>query len=442
MDGLWDTPDLTAVIRVAARNVGRIDEVRRRLSPIREPFQRARAAFMRNTPQRSRKDIAAHYDLGNELFELMLDPTLMYSCGVFEHRDATLEEASLAKLEMVCEKLELGPRDHVVEIGTGWGGFAVYAATTRGCKVTTTTISREQHDVAARRVKEAGVEHLVDLRLDDYRDLRGSYDKLVSLEMIEAVGWQDFGTFFEQLQRPARPQRDDAAAGDHDGRPRVSGREGVEELHPHLRLPRRLPALARGDLEVRRQAHRHAHRPPRGPHARTTPRRCGAGARTSRPRPRELEALGYDERFRRLWRMYLSYCEAGFAERRIGLVQTVLAKPLAGIDALAEAPPVLAPRLPAEHPAADRVDQEGGAARGELRDREAPARADDRLVRLDGGEHLLRPLLRLDLVPAGGVHVAAVDLLGGVEHVGVDARRDDVQRARRRCRRARAAATR
>ena len=134
MDGLWDTPDLTAVIRVAARNVGRIDEVRRQLSPIREPFQRARAAFMRNTPQRSRKDIAAHYDLGNELFALMLDPTLMYSCGVFEHRDATLEEASLAKLEMVCEKLDLGPRDHVLEIGTGWGGFAVYAATTAAAR--------------------------------------------------------------------------------------------------------------------------------------------------------------------------------------------------------------------------------------------------------------------------------------------------------------------
>ena len=110
MDGLWDTPDLTAVIRVAARNVGAIDDIRHRLSPVREPFQRARATFKRNTPRRSRKDIAAHYDLGNELFELMLDPTLMYSCGVFEHRDATMEEASLAKLEMVCEKLELGPR--------------------------------------------------------------------------------------------------------------------------------------------------------------------------------------------------------------------------------------------------------------------------------------------------------------------------------------------
>ena len=156
-DGLWDTPDLTAVIRVAARNVERIDEVRRRLTPVREPFQRARAAFMRNTPQRSRKDIAAHYDLGNELFELMLDPTLMYSCGVFEHRDATLEEASLAKLEMVCEKLDLGPRDHVLEIGTGWGGFAVHAATTRGCRVTTTTISQgaARRRRAARRARPA-----------------------------------------------------------------------------------------------------------------------------------------------------------------------------------------------------------------------------------------------------------------------------------------------
>ena len=162
MDGLWDTPDLTAVIRVAARNVEGIDRVRRRLTFVRAPFQRARATFMRNTPRRSRKDIAAHYDLGNELFELMLDPTLMYSCAVFERRDTTLEDASIAKLELVCEKLDLGRRDHVVEIGTGWGGFAVYAASTRGCRVTTTTISREQHDVATRRVRAAGVEHLVE----------------------------------------------------------------------------------------------------------------------------------------------------------------------------------------------------------------------------------------------------------------------------------------
>jgi cyclopropane-fatty-acyl-phospholipid synthase len=338
MDGLWDTPDLTAVIRVAARNVGAIDDVRHRLSPIREPFQRARAAFMRNTPQRSRRDIAAHYDLGNELFELMLDPTLMYSCGVFEHRDATLEDASLAKLELVCEKLELGPRDHVVEIGTGWGGFAVYAATTRGCRVTTATISREQHDLAARRVEEAGVEHLVDLRLDDYRDLHGSYDKLVSLEMIEAVGWQDFGTFFERcsdLLAPNGTMLLQAITMDDRAYP-------VEKASKSFIRTYVFPGGCLPSLEViskcvaRRTDMRTVHLQDLTPHYAETLRRWRANFEAATG---ELEALGYDERFRRLWRMYLSYCEAGFAERRIGLVQTVLAKPLAGLDALAAAPP-------------------------------------------------------------------------------------------------------
>jgi cyclopropane-fatty-acyl-phospholipid synthase len=337
MDGLWDTPDLTAVIRVAARNVDRIDEVRRRLSPVREPFQRARAAFMRNTPKRSRKDIAAHYDLGNELFALMLDPTLMYSCAFFEHRDTPLEEASLAKLEMVCEKLELGPRDHVLEIGTGWGGFAVYAATTRGCRVTTTTISKEQHDVAARRVKDAGVEHLVDLRLDDYRDLRGSYDKLVSLEMIEAVGWQDFGTFFERcsdLLAPNGTMLLQAITMDDRAYP-------VEKASKSFIRTYVFPGGCLPSLEViskciaKRTDMRTVHLQDLTPHYAETLRRWRANFEQATD---ELEALGYDERFRRLWRMYLSYCEAGFAERRIGLVQTVLAKPLAGIDVLAEAP--------------------------------------------------------------------------------------------------------
>ena len=143
MAGLWDTPDLTAVIRVAARNVDGIDRIRRRLTFVRAPYQRMRAAFLRNTPTRSRKDIAAHYDLGNELFSRMLDPTLMYSCAVFDDGGVTLEQASIAKLEMVCDKLDLGPADHVLEIGTGWGGFAVHAALTRGCRVTTTTISKD-----------------------------------------------------------------------------------------------------------------------------------------------------------------------------------------------------------------------------------------------------------------------------------------------------------
>ena len=195
-DGLWESPDLTAVIRVAARNVDRLDAVRRRIAPVRGPWQRANGFVARNTPERSRRHVAAHYDLGNELYELMLDPTLSYSCTVFERPDATLEEAALAKLDLVCDKLDLGPRDHVLEIGTGWGGFAVHAALTRGCRVTTTTLSRAQHAEALRRVRAAGLEGRVEVLLDDYRDLRGRYDKLVSIEMIEAVGWRDFGTFF------------------------------------------------------------------------------------------------------------------------------------------------------------------------------------------------------------------------------------------------------
>ena len=338
MEGLWDTPDLTAVIRVAARNVEGIDAVRRRLTFVRAPFQRARAAFMRNTPRRSRKDIAAHYDLGNELFELMLDPTLMYSCAVFERRETTLEQASIAKLELVCEKLDLGPRDHVVEIGTGWGGFAVYAASTRGCRVTTTTISREQHDMAARRVREAGVEHLVELRLDDYRDLRGTYDKLVSLEMIEAVGWQDFGTFFERCSALLAPNGTMLLqAITIDGRAYPVEKASKSFIRTYVFPGGCLPSLdVISKCLVKRTDLRTVHLQDLTPHYAETLRRWRANFEAATDR---LEALGYDERFRRLWRMYLSYCEAGFAERRIGLVQTVLAKPLAGLDTLAAAPP-------------------------------------------------------------------------------------------------------
>ena len=203
--GLWDSPDLAAVIRVAARNTGGMDRIRRRLTPVREPYQRTRALFTRNTPRRSRRDIAAHYDLGNDLFELMLDPTMMYSCAYFSEPGMALEEASRAKLDQICRKLDLGPGDRLLEIGTGWGGLAVHAAGEYGCHVTTTTISREQYAVAERRVREAGLQDRVTLLLKDYRELEGTYDKLVSVEMIEAVGWKDFGTFFATCSELLEP---------------------------------------------------------------------------------------------------------------------------------------------------------------------------------------------------------------------------------------------
>ena len=202
---MWESPDLVAVIRLAARNAVLIDRVRGITAPLWKPRQRVRETLRRRTRQRSRRDIAAHYDLGNALFERMLDETMMYSCALFERPGMTLEEASVAKLERVCERLQLGPWDRVLEIGTGWGGFAVYAAATRGCHVVTTTISREQHDYAVERVRRAGLQDRVKVVMRDYRDLRGSFDKLVSIEMIEAVGWQHIGRFFARCSELLSP---------------------------------------------------------------------------------------------------------------------------------------------------------------------------------------------------------------------------------------------
>ncbi|MGA2009813.1 MAG: cyclopropane-fatty-acyl-phospholipid synthase family protein, partial [Solirubrobacteraceae bacterium] len=205
IQGCWDSPDLVAVIRLAARNAVVIDRVRAHTAPLWVPRQRLRSLLHRPSRMRSQRDISAHYDLGNELFSLMLDPTMMYSCALFEHPGMTLEQASVAKLERVCEQLQIGPDDHVLEIGTGWGGFAVYAATTRGCRVTTTTISAEQHDYAVRRIAEAGCSDLVTVLMRDYRDLGGRFDKLVSIEMIEAVGWQEIGRFFAKCSELLTP---------------------------------------------------------------------------------------------------------------------------------------------------------------------------------------------------------------------------------------------
>ena len=325
-DGLWDTPDLTALIRVAARNAKLLDEPRRRATPLREPYQRARSALSRNTPRRSRTDIAAHYDLGNELFSLMLDPTMMYSSARFTRPGMTLEQASLAKLELTCERLDLGPDDHVLEIGTGWGGFALHAAATRGCRVTTTTISREQRAYAQTRVRDAGLADRVTVLEQDYRDLRGRYDKLLSLEMVEAVGWKDFGTFFERCAELLEPDGvmllqaitidDRAYAVERASRSFIRTHIFPNGCLPSLEVIARCTAR-RTDLTM-------VSMEDFGLDYAETLRRWRANLERHAGR---LEALGYDERFLRMWRMYLCYCEAGFAERRIGVAQTLFAKP-------------------------------------------------------------------------------------------------------------------
>jgi cyclopropane-fatty-acyl-phospholipid synthase len=323
---LWDSPDPVGVVRLAARNAHSLDGFRRVCAPLLAPLQRARALARRSTRRRRRRDIAAHYDLGNELFELMLDSTMTYSCSLFERPDMTLHEASLAKLERVCEKLDLCPQDHVLEIGSGWGAFALHAARTRGCRVTTTTISREQHRYALERVRRAGLEDRVSVLLEDYRDLRGAYDKLVSIEMIEAVGWRHFGTFFahcsELLSREGAMLLQAIAIDDDAYDVEKASKSFMNTyIFPNGCLPS-MRVIA-GGVE-RRTDMRIAQVEDITSHYVHTLRRWRANFERN---VQKLAALGYDERFRRIWTLYLAYCEAGFAERRIRDVQVLLTKP-------------------------------------------------------------------------------------------------------------------
>jgi cyclopropane-fatty-acyl-phospholipid synthase len=345
MQGLWESPDLTAVVCVAARNARSLDEWRRRVAPARVPLQAAQGIRARNTHARSRRGIAAHYDLGNELFALMLDETMMYSSAYFPRQGMTLAQASRAKLELVCSELDLRAGDHVLEIGTGWGGFAVHAAKMRGCQVTTTTISREQYEHARAWVQAAGVADRVTVLCEDYRDLRGRYEKLVSIEMIEAVGHRDFGTFFARCSNLL------AAHGTMllqaitvDDQAYEVEKASRSFIRTHIFPGGCLPSLA---VITRCVAQRTDMRTvglkDLTPHYAETLRRWRANFEAATAR---LEDLGYDERFRRLWRMYLAYCEAGFAERRIGVIQMTLAKPqwrqYAGPTIACEAPRALA----------------------------------------------------------------------------------------------------
>jgi cyclopropane-fatty-acyl-phospholipid synthase len=330
MDQLWECDDLVALTRIAALNVGALDRLRRLLAPALIPLQRSAQWLARNTPIRSRRRIAAHYDLGNELFALFLDRTMMYSCAVFERPQASLEEASLTKLARVCTKLDLRESDHLLEIGTGWGGLAVYAAEHHGCRVTTTTISREQHAYACERVREAGLEGRVTVLLKDYRDPElaapGGYDKLVSIEMIEAVGCQYFQTYF---RRCSQLLADDGAmllqAITIDDRAYHVEKAGRSFINTYIFPGGCLPSLEIISRSLARATDlRQVHLEDITTHYATTLARwrerfADAGG--------QLSALGYDERFRRLWELYLCYCEGGFRERRIQDVQLLLAKP-------------------------------------------------------------------------------------------------------------------
>ncbi len=326
--GWWTSDDPTAVVRLFVRNRDALTGLEGGLALLSKPFLAAWHALRRNTERGSRSNIRAHYDLSNEFFALFLDETMTYSCGVFADEGTTLREASIAKIDRLCRKLELAPGDHLLEIGTGWGALALHAAREYGCRVTTTTISREQHDLAAERIRAAGLEDRVTLLFEDYRRLEGTYDKLVSVEMIEAVGHRYYDEFFRRCAALLRPEGTMALqaitiADQHYERAKGS----VDFIQRHIFPGSCIPSVSALCASMTRASDlRVTDLEDIGPHYTTT---LAAWRQSLRERWDDARALGYSDEFLRLWEFYFCYCEGGFAERHISDVQMLLARPLA-----------------------------------------------------------------------------------------------------------------
>ena len=326
MDGLWRCDDLVALVRLLVINRDRLDAMETGLARLGGFAMRTLHAFNRNTRGGSRKNIAAHYDLGNDLFKLFLDENLMYSSAVFAEPGESLEAAQRRKLERICRKLDLQPTDHLVEIGTGWGGMALYAAKNFGCRVTTTTISREQHALATARIAEAGLSDRVTVLLEDYRDLDGRYDKLVSIEMIEAIGHQYLETYLDKCASLLKPDGLALiqAITIEDSRYQQA-LASVDFIKRHIFPGSFIPSVsAITSAAAKASDLRLVNLEDIGPSYAIT---LNHWRQRFLSRLDQVRALGYDERFIRMWEFYLCYCEGGFIERSIGDVHLLFARP-------------------------------------------------------------------------------------------------------------------
>ena len=326
MAGKWSTPDLVEVVRLMAVNVDFLNEVDDSKPLLLRLFDRAQHWLNRNTTSKAKQNIAAHYDLSNEFFALFLDPEMMYSSAIFPGVEAGLDEAAIYKLDVICRKLELKPADHLLEIGTGWGGMAVYAAQNYGCRVTTTTISAEQYKTARERVKQAGLEDRVTVIFEDYRNLEGKYDKLVSIEMVEAVGHEYYEQYFSGCASLLKP----------DGLMLIQAitiadqrylyaRNSVDFIQRYIFPGGSLP----GHEVVMASIRKHTDMQMIGmqeigeDYAKT----LQVWRQRFLSRLDEVKALGFDDVFIRMWDYYLCYCQGAFEERVIGTSQFLLAKP-------------------------------------------------------------------------------------------------------------------
>jgi cyclopropane-fatty-acyl-phospholipid synthase len=326
MAGFWSADDLTKLIRIIVLNQPVLIGMEGGLAKITAPLHWLLHAFRKNTKDGSRRNITAHYDLGNDFYSLWLDKTMTYSCNIFERDDATLEEAAIAKYDRICRKLRLQPKDRVLEIGTGWGGFAIHAAKNYGCRVTTTTISQQQHAWAKERFEREGLSDRIELLSEDYRDLKGKYDKLVSIEMIEAVGHHFIDAYFnacsERLNDDGMMALQAITITDQVYDSHIRNPDFIKRyIFPGSFIPS-ISAITRSvarstDMKLFHLEDITAH------YARTL--------RTWRERffanIEAVKKLGYPDSFIRMWEYYLCYCEAGFLERYIGDAQMFFTKP-------------------------------------------------------------------------------------------------------------------
>jgi cyclopropane-fatty-acyl-phospholipid synthase len=323
----YDVDDLTALVRIVIRNQTVLREIETGLARLASPLYALYHFLRRNTPSGSRKNIVAHYDVGNDFYRLFLDKTMTYSAGIFEHPDATLEQASISKYDRICRKLGLTAQDHVLEIGTGWGGFALHAVTKYGCRVTTTTISDEQYELAAQRFRQAGIQDKVTLLKSDYRELKGRYDKLVSIEMIEAVGHHYLETFMAACAGLVKPDGiiaiqaitiADWAFDQH--------KKSVDFIKRYIFPGSCIPSVtAIGKAAAHATDLRLFHLEDITPHYARTLRQWRLNFLANLA---QVKKLGFSDAFCRMWTYYLQYCEAGFAERYLGSVQMVFTRPM------------------------------------------------------------------------------------------------------------------
>jgi cyclopropane-fatty-acyl-phospholipid synthase len=326
VDGDWSSPDPVAVVRIAARNLGQLESGNRLLSLGSRLANKLRYRMRRNTEEGSRRNIHEHYDLSNDFFRLFLDKSMMYSSAIYRHASDSLEEAQEEKLDRICRKLRLGPEDHVLEIGTGWGAFALHASRKYGCRVTTTTISRQQHDLAQRRFDEAGeAGGRIRLLLEDYRKLTGQYNKLVSIEMFEAVGLEFYDAFFGACDRLLTPDGSLVMQAITMNEHRFGAyRQNTDWIQRRI-FPGSQLASVREILNslVRSTRLSLYHMEDIGMHYAYT---LAEWRRRFHEAGAEVRALGFDEPFCRTWDYYLAYCEGAFRERHISDVQLMLTK--------------------------------------------------------------------------------------------------------------------